>query len=148
MLPTATNWHVRTGIYWRPSYQDIQGLIPSFYEVAASNCKHYAAPAGGINAATWAVVVRYCVNQGHIPLGIYNGFCGLLDDNVNELSWLGVDAWMARGGSELGTNREPPDGAIASKFQQFHFGALLIIGGSGGFISLQILEEGETLSSI
>jgi len=97
-----------------------------------------------MNAATRAVV-RYCVNQGHIPLGIHNGFRGLLDDNVNELSWLGVDAWTSRGGSELGTNPEMPSidlGAVASKFQKFHFGALLIIGGFVGFISLQILEEG------
>ena len=102
------------------------------------------APAGGMNAATRAVV-RYCVNQGHIPLGIHNGFHGLLDDNVDELSWLGVDAWTSRGGSELGTNSELPSidlGAVASKFQQFHIGALLIIGGFVGFISLKILEEG------
>ena len=102
------------------------------------------APAGGMNAATRAVV-RYCVNQGHIPLGIYNGFRGLLDDHVNQLSWLGVDAWMARGGSELGTNRALPSidiGAIASKFQQFKFEGLLMIGGFEAFSSLLLLEEG------
>ena len=102
------------------------------------------APAGGMNAATRAVV-RYCVNQGHIPLGVHNGFRGLLDENVDELSWLGVDAWMARGGSELGTNRALPSidiGAIASKFQQFNFEGLLIIGGFEGFNALLLLEEG------
>jgi len=102
------------------------------------------APAGGMNAATRAVV-RYCVNQGHIPLAIHNGFRGLLDENVDELSWLGVDAWMARGGSELGTNRALPSidiGAVASKFQQFNFEAFLIIGGFEGFNALLLLEEG------
>ena len=100
-----------------------------------------------MNAATRAIV-RYCVNQGHIPLGIHNGFRGLLDDNVNELSWLGVDAWMARGGSEIGTNRDLPSidiGAVASKFQQFHVEALLIIGGFEGFHALRILEESRKL---
>ncbi|KAG6892250.1 6-phosphofructokinase, alpha subunit, partial [Termitomyces sp. T159_Od127] len=73
------------------------------------------APAGGMNAATRAAV-RYCLQQGHTPLAIQNGFPGLLDDNVIELSWLGVDSWMARGGSELGTNRTLPSidlGAVA-----------------------------------
>jgi 6-phosphofructokinase 1 len=108
---------------------------------------HTGTPAGGMNAATRAVV-RYCVNQGHIPLGIHNGFSGLLSNNVDELSWLGVDAWTARGGSELGTNRDLPSidiGAVASKFQKFHFDAFLIIGGFGGFEALRMLEEGRKL---
>ncbi|KAF8962748.1 6-phosphofructokinase [Flammula alnicola] len=102
------------------------------------------APAGGMNAATRATV-RYCISQGHTPLAIHNGFRGLLDDNVNELSWLGVDAWMPRGGSELGTNRVLPSvdiGGVASKFQQFKLDALLIIGGFEGFNALRLLDEG------
>ncbi|TFK40320.1 6-phosphofructokinase [Crucibulum laeve] len=105
---------------------------------------HMGAPAGGMNAATRAAA-RYCFRQGHTPLAIHNGFRGLLDDNVDELTWLGVDAWMARGGSELGTNRTLPSvdlGAVASKFQQFNFHALLIIGGFEAFNALLILEEG------
>ena len=66
------------------------------------------APAGGMNAAT-RTAARYCLRQGHTPIAINNGFRGLLDDNLHELSWLGVDSWMARGGSELGTNRTLPD---------------------------------------
>lgn len=102
------------------------------------------APAGGMNAAT-RCAVRYCIRQGHTPLAIHNGFRGLLDDIVDELSWLGVDAWMARGGSELGTNRILPStdlGAIASKFQQYNLQGLLIIGGFEAFSALQQLEEG------
>ena len=102
------------------------------------------APAGGMNAATRAAV-RYCLRQGHLPLAVHNGFRGLLDDNVDELTWLGVDAWMARGGSELGTNRALPSidlGGIASKFQQFNFHAVLIIGGFEAFNALLLLEEG------
>ena len=102
------------------------------------------APAGGMNAATRAAV-RYCLGQGHTPFGIHNGFRGLLDDELSELSWLGVDSWMARGGSELGTNRTLPStdlGAVAAKFQQHQFQALLMIGGFEAFNSLLILEEG------
>ncbi|KAH9972775.1 6-phosphofructokinase [Lactifluus volemus] len=106
---------------------------------------HTGAPAGGMNAATRAAV-RYCIRQGHTPLAISNGFKGLLDDNVYELSWLGVDNWMVRGGSELGTNRTLPDidlGGVASKFQEHHLQALLMIGGFEAFSSLLILEDGK-----
>ena len=103
------------------------------------------APAGGMNAATRAAV-RYSIRQGHTPLAISNGFNGLLDDNVYELSWLGADNWTVRGGSELGTNRTIPDmedlGAVASKFQEHHLQALLVIGGFEAFHSLLILYEG------
>jgi 6-phosphofructokinase 1 len=97
-----------------------------------------------MNAATRAAV-RYCIRQGHKPLAISNGFKGLLDDNVYELSWLGVDNWTVRGGSELGTNRTLPDidlGAVASKFQEHHIQALLVIGGFEAFHSVLILHEG------
>ncbi|KAJ7494692.1 phosphofructokinase domain-containing protein [Mycena galericulata] len=105
---------------------------------------HMGAPAGGINAAT-RTAVRYCISQGHTPLAIHNGFRGLLDDDLGELSWLGVDSWMARGGSELGTNRTLPSvdlGAVAAKFQQHSFHALMMIGGFEAFNALQIMEEG------
>ncbi|KAL6302392.1 6-phosphofructokinase [Sparassis latifolia] len=103
---------------------------------------HIGAPAGGMNAATRAAV-RYCIRQGHKPFAVHNGFTGLLDDNVHTLSWLGVDNWITHGGSELGTNRHLPDidlGAVAAKFQQFNFHALLMIGGFEAFSSLLILE--------
>lgn len=102
------------------------------------------APAGGMNAATRAAA-RYCIRQGHTPVAIHNGFRGLLDDNVYELSWLGVDTWMSRGGSELGTNRSLPDidiGAVASKFQKYNLNGLMMIGGFEAFSALLILEEG------
>ena len=104
------------------------------------------APAGGMNAATRAAA-RWCLRYGHTPIAIHNGFRGLLDDQVHELSWLGVDSWTSRGGSELGTNRSLPSvdlGAVASKFQKYSFSALLMIGGFEAFSSLLILEEGRT----
>ncbi|KAF8557460.1 6-phosphofructokinase [Imleria badia] len=108
---------------------------------------HIGAPAGGMNAATRAAV-RYCIKQGHTPLAVHNGFRGLLDDNVHELSWLGVDGWTARGGSELGTNRTLPDadlGAVASRFQEHNLHALMLIGGFEAFNALLILDNGRKL---
>ncbi|CAG8813647.1 5570_t:CDS:2, partial [Racocetra persica] len=48
---------------------------------------HIGAPAGGMNAATRAAV-RVAINHGHKPIAIYNGFTGLLQENVRELNWL------------------------------------------------------------
>lgn len=104
---------------------------------------HVGAPAGGMNAAT-RQAVRFCHNRGHTPIGIHNGFEGLLEDNVNELSWLRVDSWTTRGGSELGTNRTLPSidiGEVASGFQRHGLDALLIIGGFEAFHSVLQLEE-------
>ncbi|KAF8149841.1 6-phosphofructokinase [Crassisporium funariophilum] len=130
-------------------FRDTASLVPEKYMVPENErirvgIIHMGAPAGGMNAATRAAV-RYCIKQGHTPLAIHNGFRGLLDDTVDELSWLGVDAWMARGGSELGTNRTLPSidlGAVAAKFQQHAFDALLIIGGFEAFNALLLLDEG------
>jgi 6-phosphofructokinase 1 len=97
-----------------------------------------------MNAAT-RTAVRFCVGRGHTPLAVHNGFKGLLDDNVNALSWLRVDNWMTRGGSELGTNRTLPDvdiGGVAAKFQKHAFDALFLIGGYEAYSSLLMLEKG------
>ncbi|TDL25467.1 6-phosphofructokinase [Rickenella mellea] len=104
---------------------------------------HMGAPAGGMNAATRAAA-RYCLRRGHKPLAIHNGFRGLLEDNLETLTWLRVDGWMARGGSELGTNRALPDidlGAVAAQFQKHHFDAFFLIGGFEAFRALQIMEK-------
>jgi 6-phosphofructokinase 1 len=96
-----------------------------------------------MNAAT-RQAVRFCHNRGHLPIGIHNGFEGLLDDNVTELSWLRVDTWTTRGGSELGTNRTLPSedlGQVAAGFQRHSLDALLIIGGFEAYHSVMIMEQ-------
>ena len=96
-----------------------------------------------MNAATRAAV-RYCIRQGHTALAVHNGFRGLLEDDVFEPSWLGVDNWTTRGGSELGTNRTLPDtdiGEVAAKLHQYDIQGLLMIGGFEAFSALEILER-------
>lgn len=96
-----------------------------------------------MNAAT-RQAVRFCHNRGHTPVAIYNGFEGLLDDNVSDLSWLRVDTWTTRGGSELGTNRTLPDldiGQVAAAFQRHNIDCLFLIGGFEAFHSVLILEQ-------
>ncbi|KAJ1033106.1 hypothetical protein NDA16_000384 [Ustilago loliicola] len=104
---------------------------------------HVGAPAGGMNAAT-RTAVRYCLAKGHDAVVIYNGFPGLLEDNVSLLNWLRVDNWATRGGSELGVNRHLPDidiGAVAAKLQEHKIEGLLIVGGFEAFSSVKILND-------
>ncbi|CAI2173332.1 5941_t:CDS:10, partial [Funneliformis geosporum] len=104
---------------------------------------HIGAPAGGMNPATRAAV-RYALNRGHTPIAIYNGFTGLLQDNLRELSWFDVDGWASKGGSELGTNRTEPNidiGMVAYQFQKHKIHGLLLIGGFEAYTSLLKLNE-------
>ncbi|TPX64845.1 6-phosphofructokinase [Spizellomyces sp. 'palustris'] len=108
---------------------------------------HTGAPAGGMNAAT-RTAARLCLNRGHIPIGIRNGFSGLIRDEVAPLKWNETVGWQVRGGSELGTNRDHPQplpggpkiapkgdgefvdlGLIAYHMQKHDIQALLIVGG-------------------
>ncbi|KAI8890726.1 6-phosphofructokinase [Backusella circina FSU 941] len=105
---------------------------------------HVGAPAGGMNAAT-RTAVRYALNRGHKPFGINNGFPGLARGSIEEMSWICVDGWSPRGGSELGTNRAVPGesvdiGMIAYQIQKHNIQSLLVIGGFEAFASVIHLE--------
>ncbi|CAG8509686.1 10075_t:CDS:10 [Dentiscutata heterogama] len=103
---------------------------------------HIGAPAGGMNAATRAAV-RVSINRGHKPIAIYNGFTGLLNENVRELNWLDVDDWTSKGGSELGTTKVEANNLelIACQLQKQGINALLLIGGFEAYSSLIKLTE-------
>src|SRR5271168_2002452 len=100
---------------------------------------HIGAPAGGMNAATRAAV-RYCVNRGHTPIAILNGFPGLIrHDAAREYGWMDVHGFTTKGGSELGTNRHLPSidmGMAAWMFQKHRFEGLMIVGGFEAFSAL------------
>lgn len=105
---------------------------------------HVGAPAGGMNAATRAAAT-FCLNRGHRPFAIHNGFPGLVrHDSVRELNWLTVEGWAIRGGSEIGTNRSLPSedmGMVAWYFQRYKFDGLLIIGGFEAYHALTELHS-------
>lgn len=105
---------------------------------------HVGAPAGGMNSAT-RTAVRYCLNRGHTPIAVNNGFAGLARGVTSELTWMGVDGWTALGGSELGTNRAVPGddidmGSVAYQLQKHNIQGLLVVGGFEGFIAIKNLE--------
>lgn len=102
------------------------------------------APAAGMNSCIRAFV-RLLLYQGHTILGIDEGFSGLLQDNVHEMSWKEVDGWGSSGGSHLGTNRDTPTEKtlpeIAAKFAELRIQGLLMIGGFEAFQGLITLEK-------
>ncbi|NJN66907.1 MAG: 6-phosphofructokinase [Chloroflexaceae bacterium] len=93
-------------------------------------------PAPGMNTATRAAV-RQGIDQGHVMLGIHDGFLGLINDSIMELGWMSVAGWASMGGSELGTNRKVPEGrdlyAIARTLEKHGIQGLLVIGGLAGY---------------
>ncbi len=93
-------------------------------------------PAPGMNQAVRAAV-RLGIDKGHILLGVYNGFQGLIDGDIHEFNWMTVNGWMNTGGAELGTNRRIPAGSdfyqIARHFEEQAINGLLIIGGWSGY---------------
>jgi 6-phosphofructokinase 1 len=100
------------------------------------------APAPGMNTAV-RVAVRLGLDQGHIMLGIMNGFEGFAKGEVEELQWMSVNGWAPMGGSQLGTSRLVPQGsdlyAIARVIEDKHIEALLVIGGWSGYQSVHTL---------
>ena len=93
---------------------------------------HAGAPAPGMNTAARAAI-RLGLDQGHIMLGVQNGFEGLVDSEVEEMEWMSASGWATQGGSLLGTNRLVPKGsdlyAIARVIEDKKIDALLVIGG-------------------
>jgi 6-phosphofructokinase 1 len=90
------------------------------------------AAAPGMNTAVHAAA-RLAIDQGHIVLGVHNGFRGLIEDDMDEFNWMSVHGWGSMGGSQLGTSRKVPAdaeiAAIARTVQTHGVEGLLIIGG-------------------
>jgi len=92
--------------------------------------------APGMNAAVRAAI-RLGLDQGHVMLGVRNGFEGLITGDIAEMDWMSVNGWAPIGGAELGTNRKVPVGsdfyAIARNIEEYHIDGLLVIGGWSGY---------------
>jgi 6-phosphofructokinase 1 len=106
---------------------------------------HVGAPAGGMNAAT-RTAVRYCLNRGHTPITVSNGFAGLARGVTHDMTWMSVDGWTALGGSELGTNRAVPGedvdmGLVAYQMQKQNIQGLMVVGGFEAYVAIEKLDE-------
>jgi 6-phosphofructokinase len=116
-----------------------------------------------MNAAT-RVAGRLCINRGHVPLGIRNGFSGLVRDEVAPLTWQEMFGWQVKGGSQLRTNRDHPRplpngpeispkgvddfvdlGQLAFHMQKHNIQALMVIGGFEAYTSLLTLSHARSM---
>ncbi len=97
---------------------------------------HAGGPAPGMNTAVRAAV-RLGLDKGHIMLGVQNGFAGLINDEIEEMTWMSVAGFAIRGGAELGTNRYAPAGrdfyTIARNLEKHNVEGLIIVGGWTGY---------------
>lgn len=104
---------------------------------------HVGASLSALNATTRAAAL-YCLSKGHKLYAVQNGFSGLIHEgNLKELSWMDVDGWHNKGGSEIGTNRSLPSenfGNVAYYMQRYQLNGLLIVGGFEAFTALHELE--------
>ncbi len=102
------------------------------------------APAAGMNTAG-RTAIRLGLDQGHIMLGIGNGFEGFAKNQVRELNWMSVSGWASQGGSALGTSRHQPRGSdlygIARAIEDNKIDALLVIGGWTGHEAVYYLNS-------
>ncbi len=100
----------------------------------------------GMNAAVRAVV-RTGIGLGIDVYGIYRGYSGLLEGNIQKLNLSSVSNIIQRGGTILDTSRCPefhePETRqeAAHLLARRHIDALVVIGGNGSFTGAMRLHE-------
>lgn len=109
--------------------------------------------APGMNAAIRAVV-KTCLFYGITPIGVKDGFDGLINGNFLNLSYEDVDNVIHLGGTILGSARsaefrtvEGRKKAIAN-LEGLNVGGLIVIGGDGSFTGAHILSQEMNLKII
>ena len=100
----------------------------------------------GMNAATRAVV-RTAVLNGAKVFGVYNGYKGLLENDMVEMNRRSVSDIIQRGGTILGTARSQefttPEGRAkaAENLRERGVEGVIVIGGDGSLRGAQHLAE-------
>ena len=100
----------------------------------------------GMNAAARAVV-RTALSEGVSVYGIYNGYQGMIEDDIQELTSRSVSDLIQRGGTFLGTARsmefKTPEGRQKGfqNLQKHKIEGLVIIGGDGSLTGGSLLSK-------
>lgn len=93
---------------------------------------HSGGLAPGMNTAARAAV-RLGRDRGHVMLGVRGSFAGLVEGQIEELTWGDVEGWTALGGAELGASRQIPTTeqyyTVARALETHNVDGLLVIGG-------------------
>ena len=102
--------------------------------------------APGMNAAVRSVV-RTCIQYGVTPIGIFRGYNGLINGDMDELNARSVNGLISKGGTMLYTARSPefatPEGVKRAVDTCRYKGidGLICIGGDGTFRGARDLAE-------
>ncbi|XP_076858618.1 ATP-dependent 6-phosphofructokinase, liver type [Brachyhypopomus gauderio] len=129
------NWN----IYKLLAYQK-PAQVQSNFTLAILNV---GAPAAGMNAAVRSAV-RVGLAAGHRVYTVSDGFEGLANGAVNEVSWHSVAGWTGQGGSLLGTKRTLPSTCmekLVENLNKHSIQALLVVGGFEAFEGILELFE-------
>lgn len=92
----------------------------------------------GMNAAIRAIV-RSALYHNIEPMGIYNGYAGLLNQEIESLNRSSVSDILIKGGTILGSARLPEfvnplvQAEAAKILKNHHIDALVVIGGDGTY---------------
>ena len=93
---------------------------------------HAGGLAPGMNPAVRAAV-RLGLDRGHTMLRVHGSFQGLIDGQIEELTWGDVEGWTGLGGAELGTSQQIPTVeqlyAVGRALENHRIDGLLIVGG-------------------
>ena len=92
----------------------------------------------GLNAVIRAVVRRALAEtEGVRVVGIKNGWRGLIEDDVEQLTRKSISGILPRGGTILGTSRVNPENdekcleRIRRTWEKYELNALVVVGGEG-----------------
>lgn len=102
--------------------------------------------APGMNACLRAVV-RSAIHYGHEAYGVYNGYKGLVENNIHKLERNDVGQILNRGGTILGSSRLPSfkDEEVrqiaVDNLKKIGIDALVVIGGDGTYRGGMALDE-------
>ena len=100
----------------------------------------------GMNAAVRAVV-RAGIDQGLEVFGVYDGYLGLYENRIEQLTRRSVSNIINRGGTVLGSARFPQfkDPSVREKavenLKAANIDALVVIGGDGSYMGAKALTE-------
>jgi 6-phosphofructokinase 1 len=102
--------------------------------------------APGMNAAVRAVV-RKAIADGLEVYGVFNGYKGLVEDNIRQLGRHDVSEKLNRGGTFLGSARLPEFKEVAvrevavANLKKHGIEALVVVGGDGSYMGAKKLTE-------
>jgi 6-phosphofructokinase 1 len=110
------------------------------------------ADAPGMNAAV-SVAARCLMNEGVSVRGVKDGFLGLVRDELVDLDWHELVAWINRPASEIGTSRidlgEEDLDQISKTILRHNIRGLVTIGGWGTYLKVfQLVQNSDRFPAL